>query len=58
MYCFEGGRVVGGPHRAGEVVGADEDGVDAGDGIDRVGDLDGGDVLGLDDDEDLVVGRS
>ena len=51
-----GHGAVGGSHRVGQVVGADEDGVDAGDGVDLVGDLDGLDVLGLDDDEDLVVG--
>ena len=44
------------PHRLEEVVGADEKGVDAGDGEDLVGPLDRVDVFGLDDDEDLVVG--
>ena len=33
------GRAVGRPHRGRQVVGADEDGVDAGDGVDLVGDL-------------------
>ena len=45
-------------HRVAQVVGTDEHGVDAGHGVDLVGDLDGLDVLGLDDDEDLVVGAA
>ena len=43
-------------HAGGQVVGADEDGVDAGHGEDLVGVLDGLDVLALQDDEQLVVG--
>ena len=43
-------------HARGQVVGADEDGVDAGHGEDRVGVLDRLDVLALEDDEHFVVG--
>ncbi len=53
-----GERAVGRPHRVAQVVGTDEYGVEAGHGIDLVGDLDRIDVLGLDDDEDLVVGAA
>ena len=43
-------------HAGGQVVGADEDGVDAGHGKDGVGVLDGRDVLALEDDEQFLVG--
>ena len=51
-----GERSIGSTHRVGQVVGADENGIQAGYRVDLVGDLDGFDVLGLDDDQDLVVG--
>jgi glycosyltransferase involved in cell wall biosynthesis len=42
-------------HGPSEVVGTDEDRVDAGDGVNLIGNLDSGDVLGLDHNQDLVV---
>ena len=52
---LSGLRAVGGPHRISQVVRADEDGIDTGHRIDLVGDLHRLDVLGLNDDEDLVI---
>ena len=43
-------------HARGQVVGPDEDGVDAGDGVHRVEVADRVDVLALQDDEEFVVG--
>src|SRR5207245_6010327 len=50
------GLAVGAAHAGGQVVGADENRVDAGHGENGVGILDGGDVLALQHHENLVVG--
>jgi len=55
-HLLRGHGSVGRAHRVGQVVGSDEDGVDAGHGVDLIGHIDGSNVLGLDDDQDLVVG--